>query len=83
MEDGYYTSFLLPPRETDSIALFSATQANTVFEVNEEGAFLNGSKIVTEERLKSLIEDVISTQQENALLKKFSSVLLERLYGEE
>lgn len=43
---------------------------------------VNNSPVVTEDRLRSLVEDVLETKQENDLLKRFAQSLLEKLYGE-
>lgn len=60
----------------------SAYLSSTTFSV-EGRAEVNGSEIVTEDRLKSIIEMLLEAKEQNELLKKFSKSLMERLYPDE
>jgi len=42
---------------------------------------INNSPVLTEDRLRTVVDDLLETKQENDLLKRFAKSLMERLYG--
>lgn len=65
---------------TDSRIGLNLNASDTAFSVDGK-AVVNGSPIVTEETLRSIIDEHLETKQENDLLKRFAQSLMEKLYG--
>jgi len=72
-ENGYDVDFRVEGSSEPNLFLVDASK---------DEVLVNNSPVVTEDRLRSVVEDVLETKQENDLLKRFAQSLLERLYGE-
>jgi hypothetical protein len=59
-----------------------STESNLLFiDASKDEVFVKNSPVVTEDRLRSVVADVLETKQENDLLKRFAQSLLDKLYG--